>query len=83
MHISILLTRTGNIERGKEITGQNPTFCPYSKNPPASCLKARADFYPEKLDKTTNYRKHLTGSEVEKLLATIKGSRHEARDRCW
>jgi hypothetical protein len=31
----------------------------------------------------TNNRKHLTGSEVEKLLATVKGSRHEARDRCW
>ncbi|MBF0517670.1 MAG: tyrosine-type recombinase/integrase [Nitrospirae bacterium] len=27
-------------------------------------------------------RKHLTGLEVEKLLAATKGSRHEARDRC-
>lgn len=30
----------------------------------------------------TNSRKHLTGREVEKLLAAAKGSRHEARDRC-
>ncbi|MBF0555015.1 MAG: tyrosine-type recombinase/integrase [Nitrospirae bacterium] len=29
-----------------------------------------------------NERKHLTGLEVEKLLAATKGSRHEARDRC-
>ena len=28
------------------------------------------------------YRKHLTSSEVEKLLAATKGSRHEARNRC-
>jgi type 1 fimbriae regulatory protein FimB len=27
-------------------------------------------------------RKHLTGREVEKLLAATKGSRNEARDRC-
>lgn len=27
-------------------------------------------------------RKHLTGLEVEKLMAATKGSRHEARDRC-
>jgi type 1 fimbriae regulatory protein FimB len=27
-------------------------------------------------------RKHLTGREVEKLLAITKGARHEARDRC-
>jgi len=26
----------------------------------------------------THYRKHLTGSEVEKRLAATKGSRHEA-----
>jgi len=26
----------------------------------------------------TTYRKHLTGSEVEKLLAAAKGGRHEA-----
>jgi type 1 fimbriae regulatory protein FimB len=30
----------------------------------------------------TKDRKHLTGNEVEKLLAATKGSRHEARDRC-
>ena len=30
----------------------------------------------------TKDRKHLTCSEVEKLLAATKGSRHEARDRC-
>jgi type 1 fimbriae regulatory protein FimB len=29
-----------------------------------------------------NERKHLTGREVEKLIAAIKGSRNEARDRC-
>ncbi len=28
-------------------------------------------------------RKHLTGSEFTKLLAAIKASRREARDRCW
>ena len=27
-------------------------------------------------------RRHLTPGEVEKLLAAIKGTRHEARDRC-
>jgi type 1 fimbriae regulatory protein FimB len=27
-------------------------------------------------------RRHLTGREVEKLLAATKGARHEARDRC-
>jgi type 1 fimbriae regulatory protein FimB len=27
-------------------------------------------------------RKHLTALEVEKLLAAVKGARHEARDRC-
>jgi type 1 fimbriae regulatory protein FimB len=27
-------------------------------------------------------RRHLTGLEVEKLLAAVKGARHEARDRC-
>ncbi len=29
-----------------------------------------------------DYRKHLTAAEVEKLLAAVKGSRHETRDRC-
>lgn len=29
-----------------------------------------------------NERKHLTGHEVEKLLAATKGARNEARDRC-
>lgn len=28
-------------------------------------------------------RRHLTPIEVEKLLAATKGSRHEARDRCF
>lgn len=32
--------------------------------------------------KTMNERKHLTGHEVEKLLAATKGARNEARDRC-
>jgi integrase len=27
-------------------------------------------------------RRHLTGPEVEKLLAAVKGARHEARDQC-
>jgi integrase len=27
-------------------------------------------------------RKHLTGIEVERLIAAIKGSRNEKRDRC-
>lgn len=30
-----------------------------------------------------NERKHLTGHEVEKLLAATKGTRNEARDRCF
>jgi integrase len=29
-----------------------------------------------------NERKHLTSREVEHLMAAIKGSRNEARDRC-
>jgi hypothetical protein len=27
-------------------------------------------------------RKHLTERKVERLFAAVKGSRHEARDRC-
>ncbi len=34
------------------------------------------------LDKMMKARKHLTFSEVNKLLAATKGSRNEARDRC-
>ena len=34
------------------------------------------------LDKMNDERKHLTGIEVEKLLAATKSSRYEARDRC-
>jgi type 1 fimbriae regulatory protein FimB len=34
------------------------------------------------LDKTMSNRKHLVVAEVEKLLATTKGARHEARDKC-
>jgi hypothetical protein len=30
-----------------------------------------------KLDKMTNYRKHLTGNEVEKLLAATMGCLHQ------
>jgi len=36
---------------------------------------------PEK-DREKDERKHLTGLEVEKLLAATKGTRNEARDRC-
>jgi type 1 fimbriae regulatory protein FimB len=32
--------------------------------------------------KLQNDRKHLTGREVERLIAATKGSRNEARDRC-
>ena len=35
------------------------------------------------LDKMIDERKHLTGLEVEKLLAATKGARNEARDRCF
>jgi hypothetical protein len=28
-------------------------------------------------------RKHLTAAEVEKLLVATKGTRNEARDRCF
>ncbi|MDD5587133.1 MAG: hypothetical protein PHY92_09325 [Alphaproteobacteria bacterium] len=31
---------------------------------------------------TKNYRKQFTGSEVEKLLTAVKGSRNEACDSC-
>lgn len=34
------------------------------------------------LDKMIDDRKHLTGREIEKLLAATKGSRNESRDRC-
>jgi type 1 fimbriae regulatory protein FimB len=34
------------------------------------------------LDKMNDERKHLTGLEVEKLLAATKGGRNEARDKC-
>jgi type 1 fimbriae regulatory protein FimB len=35
-----------------------------------------------KLGARDDERRHLTGLEVEKLLAAVKGARHEARDRC-
>jgi integrase len=35
-----------------------------------------------KRDTVKDERKHLTTLEVEKLLAAVKGARHEARDRC-
>jgi type 1 fimbriae regulatory protein FimB len=35
-----------------------------------------------KKDREKDERKHLTGLEVEKLLAATKGTRNEARDRC-
>jgi type 1 fimbriae regulatory protein FimB len=35
------------------------------------------------LDKMIEGRKHLTGVEVDKLLAATKGTRNEARDRCF
>lgn len=35
------------------------------------------------LDKMIDDRKHLTGLEVDKLLAATKGARNEARDRCF
>jgi hypothetical protein len=34
------------------------------------------------LDKTRGDRKHLTGIEMERLIAAIEGSRNEKRDRC-
>jgi type 1 fimbriae regulatory protein FimB len=34
------------------------------------------------LKRTVENRKHLTGLEVDKLLAATKGARNEARDRC-
>ena len=36
--------------------------------------KCAGNLHPLKLDKMTDYRKHPTGSEVEKLLAASKGS---------
>ena len=36
-----------------------------------------------KLDKMIDERKHLTGIEVDRLLAATKGARNEARDRCF
>ena len=35
-----------------------------------------------KRDTGQDERKHLTGLEIKKLLAAVKGARHEARDRC-
>ena len=34
------------------------------------------------MDKMMRDRKHLTELEVQKLMAAVKGSRNEARDRC-
>jgi site-specific recombinase XerD len=36
-----------------------------------------------KLDKMVKERKHLVSGEVDKLLEATKGSRNEARDRCF
>jgi type 1 fimbriae regulatory protein FimB len=38
--------------------------------------------HPQTLDKMNDDRKHLTGREIEKLIAATKGSRNESRDRC-
>ncbi len=37
---------------------------------------------PQTLDKTMSERKHLVSAEVEKLIAAVKGARHETRDKC-
>ena len=37
---------------------------------------------PPTLDKMMSDRKHLVSAEVDKLLATTKGTRNETRDRC-
>ena len=34
------------------------------------------------LDKTMSDRRHLVSTEVEKLLAAVKGTRNAVRDRC-
>ena len=34
------------------------------------------------LDKMMSERRHLVSTEVEKLLAAVKGTRHAVRDRC-
>src|SRR5262249_26489636 len=49
---------------------------PRRKPSVAGCLP------PPTLDKTMKDRKHLVAAEVEKLLAAVKGTRNEARDRC-
>ena len=38
--------------------------------------------HAQTLDKMNDDRKHLTGREIEKLIAATKGSRNESRDRC-
>lgn len=66
----------------KQKTRQNRIFCLMSQKTGAGILGVFGLSQTPILDKTMQERKHLTGHEVEKLLAATKGSRHAARDRC-
>jgi len=64
------------------LTRQNVLFCLISEETWAGILGVFGLPQTQTLDKTMQERKHLTGHEVEKLLAATKGARNEARDRC-
>jgi type 1 fimbriae regulatory protein FimB len=53
-----------------------------SENPPRAVAGVAGFLIPPTLDKTMSERKHLVSAEIDKLLAAIKGTRNEARDRC-
>jgi len=67
---------------GELLTRQNVLFCLISEETWAGILGVFGLPQTQTLDKTMQERKHLTGHEVEKLLAATKGARNEARDRC-
>jgi type 1 fimbriae regulatory protein FimB len=53
-----------------------------SENTPRAVAGVAGFCAPPTLDKMMRDRKHLVSAELEKLLAAVKGTRHEARDHC-
>jgi integrase len=53
-----------------------------SENTPRAVAGVGGFCAPPTLDKMMRDRKHLVSAELEKLLAAVKGTRHEARDHC-
>src|SRR5882724_12938955 len=51
-------------------------------NPPRAVAGVAGFFSPPTLDKMMSDHKHLVSAEVDKLIAAVKGTRNEARDRC-